>query len=123
VYLHWRRQREDLGYLGGEREIDLVVNPERPELLVNVALSVGRSDTYEREIAGLEWAAVRMPGARRILIVQETPAREVPKGMEVIEAWRYLLDSVVESTTGAVVVGESQLLPPLSSGGVAIDAP
>jgi predicted AAA+ superfamily ATPase len=98
VYLHWRRQREDLGYLGGEREIDLVVNPERPELLVNVALSVGRSDTYEREIAGLEWAAVRMPGARRILIVQETPAREVPKGMEVIEAWRYLLDSV--GTTG-----------------------
>jgi AraC-like DNA-binding protein len=43
-----RRQREDLGYLGGEREIDLVVNPERPELLVNVALSVGRSDTRMR---------------------------------------------------------------------------
>jgi hypothetical protein len=29
----------------------------------------------------------------------------------------------VESTTGAVVVGESQLLPPLSSGGAAIDEP
>jgi hypothetical protein len=29
----------------------------------------------------------------------------------------------VESTTGAVLVGASQLLPPLSSGGVAIEAP
>jgi uncharacterized protein len=91
VYLHWRRQREDLGYIGGEREIDLVVNPEQPELLVNVALSVARSETHEREIAGLEWAAARMPQARRILIVQEEPAREAPKGIEVIEAWRYLL--------------------------------
>jgi hypothetical protein len=29
----------------------------------------------------------------------------------------------VESTTGAVMVGTSQLLPPLSSGGVAIEVP
>jgi predicted AAA+ superfamily ATPase len=42
IYLHWRRQREDLGYLGGEREIDLVVNPEQPELLVNVAAHIDR---------------------------------------------------------------------------------
>ena len=91
VYLHWRRQREDLGYLGGDREIDLVINPERPEQLINVALNVVRSETYEREIAGLEWGATRMPRARRILIVQEPPDREVPKGIEVIEAWRYLL--------------------------------
>lgn len=91
VYLHWRRQREDLGYIGDDHEIDLVVNPERPEQLINVALSISRSETYEREIAGLEWAAARMPRARRILVVQEPPDREVPKGIEVIEAWRYLL--------------------------------
>jgi uncharacterized protein len=91
VYLHWRRQREDLAYVGGEREIDLVVNTDQPELLVNVAAHVDRPDVYEREIGGLEWAAGRIPAAKRILVVQETPARETPKGIEVIEAWRYLL--------------------------------
>jgi predicted AAA+ superfamily ATPase len=62
--------------------------------LVNVAQNVSRSETYEREIAGLEWAAARMPRARRILVVQEPPDIEVPKGIEVIEAWRYLLEDV-----------------------------
>lgn len=91
VYLHWRRQREDLAYLGGEREVDLVVNPERPELLINVALHVDDAETYERETAALEWAGARVPRAKRILVVREVPAREAPKGIEVIEAWRYLL--------------------------------
>jgi len=91
VYLHWRRQREDLGYVGGEREIDLVVNLEQPELLVNVAAHIDRPEVYEREIGGLEWAAGQMPRAKRILVVQEIPARDMPKGIEVIEAWRYLL--------------------------------
>ena len=91
IYLHWRRQREDLGYLGGEREVDLVVNPEQPELLVNVAANIDRPEVYEREIGGLEWAAGRMPRAKRMLVVQEIPARNMPKGIEVIEAWRYLL--------------------------------
>lgn len=94
VYLHWRRQREDLGYLGEDREIDLVVNPERPEQLVNVALSVSGSETYDRETAGLQWAAGRMPRARRILAVQELPDREVPEGIDVIGAWRYLLGDI-----------------------------
>src|SRR5689334_1448212 len=93
IYLHWRRQREDLAYIGGEREIDLVVNPEQPELLINVAAHVDRPDVYEREIGGLQWAAGRMPRARRTLIVQEIPARDMPKDIEVIEAWRYLLSA------------------------------
>ncbi|MFL6603423.1 MAG: hypothetical protein ACJ8R9_19135 [Steroidobacteraceae bacterium] len=50
IYLHWRRQREDLGYLGGERKIDLVVNLEQPELLVNVAAHIDRPEVYDREI-------------------------------------------------------------------------
>ena len=94
VYLHWRRRREDLGYLGGDREIDLVVNPERPELLINVALSAARSETFEREIAGLQWAAARMPRAKPILVIQEPPERDVPEEIEVIEAWRHLLGDV-----------------------------
>jgi len=52
IYLHWRRQREDLGYIGGEREIDLVVNPERSELLVKVATHIDRPEIYDREIGG-----------------------------------------------------------------------
>lgn len=99
VYLHLRRHREDLAYWGGEREIDLVVNPERPEMLINVALNVARSDTYEREIAGLEWAGARMPRARRILIVQEEPDRELPRGIEVVQAWRYLLDTAENASS------------------------
>jgi len=91
IYLHWRRQREDLGYLGGDREVDLVINPEQQELLINVSAHIDHPGIYEREIGGLEWAAGRMPRARCILIVQEIPARDVPKGIEVIEAWRYLL--------------------------------
>ena len=57
----------------------------------NVAAHIDRPEVYEREIGGLEWAAARMPRAKRILVVQETPARDMPKGIEVIEAWRYLL--------------------------------
>src|ERR1700726_5130646 len=39
VFLHWRRQRDDLAYLASSGsaggEIDLVVNPARPEALLN----------------------------------------------------------------------------------------
>jgi predicted AAA+ superfamily ATPase len=91
VFLHWRRQREDLAYIGGEREIDLVVNVERPQVLINVALSVAQANTWEREVAALEWAGQRAPKAKRTLIVQETADRELPSGIEMAEAWRYLL--------------------------------
>ena len=39
------------------------------------------------------------------------------------EAAEKVTNFSVESTTGAVVVDASQLLPPLSSGGVAIEVP
>jgi hypothetical protein len=54
VFLHWRRQREDLGYLAGERELDLVVNREHPPQLINVAYSVSKPSTWERERTALE---------------------------------------------------------------------
>lgn len=91
VFLHWRRKREDLGYLGGEREVDLVVNRARPEHLVNVAYSTSSRETWERELAGLEWAAKRFPGVPRTLVVHERGSHKVPAGIEVIAAWRYLL--------------------------------
>jgi len=91
VFLHWRRQREDLGYLAGDREVDLVVNREHPEQLINVAYSVSQARTWEREIAALEEGAARFPRAERVLVAHERTSRKPPAGVEVVDAWRYLL--------------------------------
>lgn len=91
VFLHWRRQREDLAYLSDEREVDLVVNLERPERLINVALSVTAAESWDREIAALEWGATQAPKAARQLVVHEAGPRKPPAGIEVVEAWRYLM--------------------------------
>jgi predicted AAA+ superfamily ATPase len=91
VFLHWRRQHEDLAYLGGTREVDLVVNRERPEVLINVAYSVTESRTWEREIAALQWRTSRAPAVARVLVTHEGTTRKPPTGIEVVEAWRYLL--------------------------------
>jgi hypothetical protein len=92
IFLHWRRQREDLGYLAGEREVDLVVNRDRPEQLINVAYSVTAPRTWAREIAALEQGATRFPKAKRLLVAHEHAARKPPAGIQVMDAWRYLLD-------------------------------
>jgi predicted AAA+ superfamily ATPase len=91
VFLHWRRRREDLGYLAGDREIDLVVNRERPEQLINVAYSVSQSQTWAREIAALEEAGARFPQAVRVLVAHERTTRKPPAGIQVTDAWRYFL--------------------------------
>ncbi|MBM3881469.1 MAG: ATP-binding protein [Verrucomicrobia bacterium] len=91
VFLHWRRQREDLAYLTGDHEVDLVVRPDRPEQLVNVAFSVTRAETWTREIAGLEWGAAKFPRAPRALVAHELGARKPPTGIRVLAAWQYLL--------------------------------
>jgi predicted AAA+ superfamily ATPase len=98
VFLHWRRQREDLGYLAGEREVDLVVNREHPEQLINVAYSVSQSPTWERELAALEAAGTRFPRAERVLVAHEYTPRKPPAGIQLNDAWRYLLGI---SKTGA----------------------
>jgi predicted AAA+ superfamily ATPase len=95
VFLHWRRRRDDLAYLASSGsaggEIDLVVNPDRPEALINVTLSVTQLATWEREIAALERAAGKVPKATRVLVVHEDSARKPPAGIQLVEAWRYLL--------------------------------
>ena len=55
MYLHWRRQREEMGHIGGERTIDLVAN---------IAVHIDRPEVYEREIGGLQCAAGRIPRDR-----------------------------------------------------------
>jgi hypothetical protein len=49
------------------------------------------AQTWEREIAALEEGATRFPRARRVLVAHEHPARKPPAGIEVVDAWRYLL--------------------------------
>ncbi|MEI7729585.1 MAG: ATP-binding protein [Verrucomicrobiota bacterium] len=93
VFLHWRRRREDLGYLAGEREVDLVVNREQPEQLINVAYSTSQSQTWEREIAALEAAGTRFPRAERVLVAHERTTRKPPDGIQMSDAWRYLLST------------------------------
>jgi len=91
VFLHWRRERDDLSYLGGEREIDLVVNRSHPEQLINVAFSVSAASAWNREIAALEWGAAKFPRAAVTLVAHERAARKAPTGIRVAEAWQYLL--------------------------------
>jgi hypothetical protein len=75
VFLHWRRQRDDLADLGGERELDLVVGSHRLETTINVAYSVTDAATWERETAALASAAARAPKASRVLVAHEHARR------------------------------------------------
>ena len=57
VLLHWRRQREDLGYLAGDREADLVVNR---------VLTLGRGDLAVGSLHGQGIARlVQAPSPRK----------------------------------------------------------
>jgi len=87
VFLHHRREREDLAYVAGPGEIDLVVGSSSAEAWVNSAWSLADADTWQREVAALQ-----QPGgpARRLLVAREIAGRTAPPGVELIEAWRYL---------------------------------
>jgi len=88
VFLHHRRQRDDLGYVGGSGEVDLVVGAASPEAWINTAWSLADDDTWERETAAL--AGEGAPPLR-VLVARETAGREPPPGIHLREAWRYLL--------------------------------
>jgi predicted AAA+ superfamily ATPase len=87
VFLHHRRQREDLAYLSGPGEIDLVIGSHAPAAWVNTAWSLSDDETWHRERAALQ-----RPGgpSQRLLVARETAGRVPPRGAKVIEAWRYL---------------------------------
>ncbi len=91
VFLHWRRTREDLAYLGGDHEVDLVVNPDTPEHLVNVVFSMSNPETWARETRALEWAATVIPHVPRTVVAHEPGSLQPPAGIEVTPAWQYLL--------------------------------
>jgi uncharacterized protein len=87
VFLHHRREREDLGYLPGPAEVDLTLGVERPEAWIHTTWSVGEDAAWARELE-----AVRRPGAppTNLLVVHEATSRPPPPGARIMEAWRYL---------------------------------
>lgn len=89
VFLHHRRQRDDLGYVAGASEIDLVVGASAPEAWINTTWSLADDETWQRESASI--AAIGGP-ARRLLVARESAGRKAPLGVELVEAWRYLLE-------------------------------
>lgn len=90
VFLHHRRQREDLAYLGGPQEIDLAVGGADAEMWINTAWSLSDEGAWRRECA-----AITRPGGppNRVLIARETAGRTPPPSTQLVEAWRYLLSA------------------------------
>lgn len=87
VFLHHRRQREDLAYLGGPEEIDLVVGTEPCDAWVNTAWSLSEDATWQRESAAIQ----RPDGPKqRLLITREAAGRKPPPGVRIVDAWQYL---------------------------------
>jgi hypothetical protein len=50
-----------------------------------------------REIAALEQGAARFPKAKRLLVAHEHATRKPPAGIQVIDAWRCLLDAPLKA--------------------------
>lgn len=77
-------------------EVDfLATHPDGSEELLQVAAEVGDSRTFEREVRALLGAAQEFPNARRTLVTEKPPPHgmEVPKGIEVVPAWRWLVET------------------------------
>lgn len=91
IYLHIRRQRQDLGYVKVPHEIDLVVGIENPECYINVTWDSHESAVLERELAGLTQPGIS-GSAKRLLVSHNTAERPLPAGVQEVEAYRFLLD-------------------------------
>jgi hypothetical protein len=72
----------------------LVVNRDQPESLINVSLSVSSGETWDREIAALNWGAKRFGKAQRMLVAHECGTRSAPRGIKLVSAWKYLMTPV-----------------------------
>jgi predicted AAA+ superfamily ATPase len=89
VFLHERRQQQDLGYLASPHEIDIVDSLEHPQRLINVCWSLNNRETAQREILSLSDTPHKK--CEKILVVHELSADiDVPPDIKVITAWRYL---------------------------------
>jgi len=91
VFLHWRRQREDLFYVADGYEVDLAVGEARCEALINVAYSLTAPEVFKRETDGLAKALRVCSGASATVVAEETTQAPPPPGIQVVPAWKYLL--------------------------------
>jgi hypothetical protein len=82
--------KTDSGY-----EVDFLARfPDGSEALIQACADASAQTTAEREIRSLEEAGQRHPKARRLLLVMDRGGvpREVPRGIEVLPAWRWMLE-------------------------------
>ena len=61
--------------------------------MINVALSVGKIETWQRETSALQRAGEHHPEARRLLVLHESSTRQPPAGVEIVDAWRHLIEA------------------------------
>ncbi len=95
VFLELQRRGVDVTYVRNESgtEVDFLVRSDGREELIQVCTSIDDAETRAREVRGLEDAAATWPGARRLILTLE---HRVPfptaAGVEVMAAWRWILD-------------------------------
>jgi len=66
---------------------------------VHLFVTGSSSHLLSREIGALEWAAARYPRVPRVLVTHAHSTRKAPSGIQVTEAWRYLLGAADRNAT------------------------
>lgn len=92
LYLHIRRKNYNVYYLKNKNEVDFFTETETGMQLINVCQSIAETKTFEREIKGLEMGLKRFPKAQALLIVNKTSNVTIPKNIELIPLWKFLLN-------------------------------
>ena len=97
VACEFQRHSRDLAYVktAGGGEVDfLATRYDGSRTLAQVASDLTDRGTFDREIQSLVEAVEDFPDARRVLLCESSPPRggSIPKGIEVIPVWRWLLD-------------------------------
>jgi predicted AAA+ superfamily ATPase len=97
VACEFQRHSRDLAYVktAGGGEVDfLATRYDGSRTLAQVASDLTDRGTFDREIQSLVEAVEDFPDARRVLLCETSPPRggSIPKGIEVIPVWRWLLD-------------------------------
>ena len=101
VACEFQRHSRDLAYVktAGGGEVDfLATRYDGSRTLAQVASDLTDRGTFDREIQSLVEAVEDFPDARRVLLCETSPPRggSIPKGIEVIPVWRWLLDQQLD---------------------------
>ena len=98
VFIELQRRRASVAYVKTDQsyEVDfLATMPNGNELLVQVCASIDEDAVREREVRALQAAHTLYPKAQRLLLTLQsrTPYPKVPRGIRVLPAWQWMLES------------------------------